>query len=68
MLSFAISQILGYKVPVFGVSTQLEPTMVSNFRFFRRAEDVLNEGYQAVSLLGTFKTRCSHPKMTDICG
>lgn len=47
MLSFAFSQIFSYKVPVFGVSSQLEPIMISNFRFFRHAEDVLNEGYQA---------------------
>lgn len=49
MVSFAVSRVFGYKVPVYGVSSQFEPTMVSNFRFFRRAENVLNEGYQAVS-------------------
>ncbi|PLB51301.1 cytochrome P450 [Aspergillus steynii IBT 23096] len=46
-LSFAWSAIFGYKVPVFGVKTPWEPTMVSNFRFFMRAGDVLNEGYNA---------------------
>lgn len=48
-ISIILSQIFGYKVPVFGVVTQLEPIVVSNFRFFRHAEDVLNEGYRAVS-------------------
>ncbi|KAF7531231.1 hypothetical protein G7054_g9086 [Neopestalotiopsis clavispora] len=47
MLSVAFVQIFGYKVPIFGVSSKLEPTMISNFRFFRRAEDILNEGYRA---------------------
>jgi hypothetical protein len=50
MLSSIFSQIFGYKYPIFGISSQLEPIVVSNFRFFRRAEDILNEGYQAVSL------------------
>lgn len=49
MLSCIFSQIFGYKVPIFGVYSQLEPIMISNFRFFRHAEDVLNQGYQAVS-------------------
>ncbi|KAJ2991128.1 hypothetical protein NUW58_g2636 [Xylaria curta] len=47
LLSSTLSQMLSYKYPVFGVSSQLEPIVVSNFRFFRRAEDILNEGYQA---------------------
>ncbi|KAH8878739.1 cytochrome P450 [Thozetella sp. PMI_491] len=47
MLPFTLTQIFGYKYPVFGVSSQLEPIIVSNFRFFRRAEDILNEGYRA---------------------
>lgn len=47
LLSFVLSQIFGYKVPVFGIRTQLEPIMVSNFRFFRYAEDILLEGYRA---------------------
>ncbi|TFB00206.1 Ent-kaurene oxidase [Trichoderma ghanense] len=47
MLSSILSQIFGYKYPIFGISSQLEPIVVSNFRFFRRAEDILNEGYQA---------------------
>jgi ent-kaurene oxidase len=51
ILYCALSQVLGYKYPVFGVVSQLEPVMISNFRFFRHAEDILNEGYQAVSLL-----------------
>ena len=51
MLSSIFAQIFGYKYPIFGISSQLEPIVVSNFRFFRRAEDILNEGYQAVSLI-----------------
>ncbi|PTB66982.1 cytochrome P450 [Trichoderma citrinoviride] len=47
MLSSIFAQIFGYKYPIFGISSQLEPIVVSNFRFFRRAEDILNEGYQA---------------------
>ncbi|KAJ5915486.1 cytochrome P450 [Penicillium verhagenii] len=46
-LSFAWSHVFGYKVPVFGVNTLWEPIMVSNYRFFRRAEEVLAEGYRA---------------------
>ncbi|PYH91567.1 cytochrome P450 [Aspergillus ellipticus CBS 707.79] len=46
-LSFVWSQIFGYKVPVFGVKSLWEPIMMSNFRFFLRAEDVLVEGYRA---------------------
>lgn len=49
MLSFAISQIFTYNVPVFGVSSPIEPVMISNLRFFRHAEDILNKGYWAVS-------------------
>ncbi|KAH8645694.1 hypothetical protein BX600DRAFT_519280 [Xylariales sp. PMI_506] len=47
LLSFAFSLVFGYKVPTFGVYSQLEPVVVSNFRFFRHAEDILIEGYQA---------------------
>ncbi|KAI1799845.1 cytochrome P450 [Daldinia bambusicola] len=42
-----LSQIFGYKYPLFGVSFQFEPIMISNFRFFTRAEEILNEGYLA---------------------
>lgn len=48
VLSVIISQIFGYKVPLFGSVSKLEPIVLSNFRFFRHAEDVLNEGYEAV--------------------
>ncbi|KAJ5720789.1 cytochrome P450 [Penicillium malachiteum] len=46
-LSFAWSSIFGYKFPVFGVKSLWEPIVVSNFRFFRSAEEVLQEGYRA---------------------
>jgi len=52
-ISFAWSSLFGYKVPVFGVKSLWEPIMVSNYRFFRHAETVLEEGYRAVS--GLFK-------------
>ncbi|XDG04700.1 hypothetical protein ABKA04_004315 [Annulohypoxylon sp. FPYF3050] len=45
ILFSAVSQMFGYNYPVFGVSFKFEPTMVSNFRFFHNAEDILNEGY-----------------------
>lgn len=48
-LSFLRSQIFGHKVPVVGIKSLWEPIVVSNFRFFRHAEDVLTEGYCTVS-------------------
>lgn len=51
MLSVLYTHVFHSKFPVFGVSSKLEPIVISNFRFFRHAEDVLNEGYQAVSRL-----------------
>ena len=49
VFSFAWSKIFGYKVPVFGIKSTWEPTMVSNFRFFLHAEEILLGGYRAVS-------------------
>jgi hypothetical protein len=49
LLSLLWSEVFGYKVPVFGIKSLWEPIVVSNFRFFRHAEDVLVEGYRAVS-------------------
>lgn len=49
LLSFLWGQIFGHKVPVVGVKSLWEPIVVSNFRFFRQAEDVLVEGYRTVS-------------------
>ncbi|QKX63436.1 uncharacterized protein TRUGW13939_10606 [Talaromyces rugulosus] len=47
LLSLLWSEVFGYKVPVFGIKSLWEPIVVSNFRFFRHAEDVLVEGYRA---------------------
>ncbi|KAJ5636932.1 cytochrome P450 [Penicillium longicatenatum] len=47
LLSFGWSQIFGFKVPVFGVKSLWEPIVVSNFRFFLRAEEILTQGYNA---------------------
>ncbi|KAI1170439.1 cytochrome P450 [Nemania sp. FL0916] len=47
ILSSAFSHMFADKHPVFGVYSKFEPIMVSNFRFFHRAEDILNEGYRA---------------------
>jgi hypothetical protein len=51
VFSFAWSKIFGYKVSVFGIKSAWEPIVVSNFRFFLHAEEVLLEGYRAVSHL-----------------
>lgn len=51
VFSFAWSKIFGYKVPVFGIKSAWEPTMVSNFRFFLHAEEILLGGYRAVSYI-----------------
>ena len=48
-VSVTVSQIFGYQVPIFGIKNQFEPIVVSNFRFFQHAEEILNEGYRAVS-------------------
>ncbi|KAI1465653.1 cytochrome P450 [Daldinia caldariorum] len=45
ILFSTLSQIFGYKYPLFGVFFQLEPIMISNYRFFTRADEILNEGY-----------------------
>lgn len=49
VFSFAWSKIFGYKAPVFGIKSGWEPIVVSNFRFFLHAEEILLEGYRAVS-------------------
>ena len=36
-------------VPLVGVRSKMEPSIVSNFRFYRHAETILVEGYQTVN-------------------
>ncbi|KAJ6031352.1 cytochrome P450 [Penicillium herquei] len=55
-LSFAWSRIFSYKFPMFGVKSLWEPIILSQFRFFRSGETILQEGYRAVSDLSTCNT------------
>lgn len=45
------SQIFGYKLPIFGTKSPWEPVIISNFRFFHHAEQVLQQGYNEVDTM-----------------
>ncbi|KAB8210218.1 cytochrome P450 [Aspergillus parasiticus] len=46
LLSSGWSKLFGYKVPIVGIKSFWEPIVVSNFRFFLHAEEVLADGYR----------------------
>ena len=37
-----------FKAPVVGSKSHFEPSLFSNYRFFKKAENVLNEGHSKV--------------------
>ncbi|KAL8665789.1 MAG: hypothetical protein Q9202_001911 [Teloschistes flavicans] len=43
--SIACLRLLGYKAPLVGLKSVLEPRIIGNFRFFQNAAVVINEGY-----------------------
>ena len=46
----ALMRLQGTKVPVVGALSVLEPRILVNYRFFKDAAKVVNEGYENVGL------------------
>lgn len=53
LLSVTSMQLLGPKVPLAGIHSIFEPRMVGTWRFFKRSDTVIDEGYSYVRTLIT---------------
>ena len=50
LLPAALMRLQGAKVPLVGALSTFEPRILANYRFFKDAAKVVNEGYKNVSV------------------